>query len=88
MIKEVSENQVPKHLRARRARFSRYFAKTTLKIFGWQVSGNIPNEERIVVVAAPHTSNWDFIIGMLTILALNANSVSYTHLTLPTILLV
>jgi 1-acyl-sn-glycerol-3-phosphate acyltransferase len=63
MIKEVSENQVPIHLRAGRSRFSRYFAKTTLRIFGWQVSGNIPNEERIVVVAAPHTSNWDFIIG-------------------------
>ena len=73
MIKEVSENQVPIHLRARRSRFSRYFAKRTLRIFGWQVSGNIPNEERIVVVAAPHTSNWDFIIGMLTILALNVN---------------
>jgi 1-acyl-sn-glycerol-3-phosphate acyltransferase len=73
MIKEVSENQVPIHLRAGRSRFSRYFAKTTLRIFGWQVSGNIPNEERIVVVAAPHTSNWDFIIGMLTILALNVN---------------
>jgi len=73
MIKEVSENQVPIHLRARRSRFSRYFAKRTLRIFGWQVSGNIPNEERIVVVAAPHTSNWDFIIAMLTILALNAN---------------
>jgi 1-acyl-sn-glycerol-3-phosphate acyltransferase len=26
-----------------------------------------------VVVAAPHTSNWDFILGMLTILALNVN---------------
>jgi 1-acyl-sn-glycerol-3-phosphate acyltransferase len=40
---------------------------------GWEVSGNIPDEEIIVVVGAPHTSNWDFILAMLTILALNVN---------------
>ena len=73
MIKEVSQKQVPRYLRARRSKLSRYLAKTILRIFGWEVSGNIPDEERIVVVAAPHTSNWDFILGMLTILALNVN---------------
>ena len=73
MIKEVSQKQVPSYLRARRSKLSRYLARTALRILGWEVSGNIPDEEIIVVVAAPHTSNWDFIIGMLTILALNVN---------------
>ena len=73
MIKEVSQKQVPSYLRAGRSKLSRYLARTALRILGWEVSGNIPDEERIVVVAAPHTSNWDFILGMLTILALNVN---------------
>ena len=63
MIKEVSQKQVPHYLRARRSKLSRYLARTALRILGWEVSGNIPDEERIVVVAAPHTSNWDFILG-------------------------
>ena len=31
-----------------------------LKLIGWQLVGEIPNEKRMVVCAAPHTSNWDF----------------------------
>ena len=73
MIKEVSRKQVPHYLRARRSKLSRYLARTALRILGWEVSGNIPDEEIIVVVGAPHTSNWDFILAMLTILALNVN---------------
>ncbi len=30
-----------------------------LRAFGWQVAGGVPNVRKAVVVAAPHTSNWD-----------------------------
>jgi 1-acyl-sn-glycerol-3-phosphate acyltransferase len=73
MTRKVFDHQVPRHLRARRSRVSRYIARAMLSASGWKVSGSIPNEERLVIVAAPHTSNWDWVIGMLTILALNAN---------------
>ena len=72
-IKEVSQKQVPRYLRARRSKLSRYLAKTTLRIFGWEVSGNIPDEERIVIIAAPHTSNWDFVLAIAALFALNIN---------------
>lgn len=32
---------------------------------GWNTNVNIPNEKRMVICIAPHTSNWDFIIGRL-----------------------
>jgi len=33
---------------------------------GWKIDGAIPfGEKKAVIVAAPHTSNWDFIIGRL-----------------------
>lgn len=41
---------------------------------GWRVEGNIPDEARIVIIVAPHTSNWDFIVGFLAYLALQLDT--------------
>ena len=73
MVKRVSKNQVPLHLRGRWGSFFQWMGATTLIYFGWQVSGNIPNEERIVIIAAPHTSNWDFVLAIAALFALNIN---------------
>ncbi|WP_257280742.1 MULTISPECIES: lysophospholipid acyltransferase family protein [unclassified Endozoicomonas] len=39
-------------------------AKMCLLISGWKVEGNQPRVPRYILVAAPHTSKWDFFIGM------------------------
>lgn len=36
-----------------------------LKCFGWSVQINVPYRDKAVICVAPHTSNWDFIIGLL-----------------------
>ena len=72
-IKRVSKDQVPFHFRGKRSHFFQWLGVEALFALGWQISGSIPNEERIVIIAAPHTSNWDFIVGMSSILALNLN---------------
>lgn len=41
-----------------------------LKLFGWRLEGQLPNQPKLIVAAAPHTSNWDFIFAMFAILAL------------------
>ena len=42
------------------------FARFLFKIFGWKILQNNPEGvKQCVVVMAPHTSNWDFIIGKL-----------------------
>lgn len=34
-----------------------------LKCLGWKIEGNIPdNMDKLVLIGAPHTSNWDFIL--------------------------
>ena len=38
-------------------------SKFALWIMGWKVMGEIPRFSKYVIVAAPHTSNWDFVIG-------------------------
>ena len=38
-----------------------------LSVFGWKVSGSISEEyagKNLVVIVAPHTSNWDGIFGL------------------------
>jgi 1-acyl-sn-glycerol-3-phosphate acyltransferase len=40
-------------------------AKLLFRVTGWKVEGSVPDPPRCVVIAAPHTSNWDAFI-MLT----------------------
>lgn len=37
----------------------------TLKLMGWKVENTIPEISKCVIAVAPHTSNFDFIIGKL-----------------------
>ncbi len=36
-----------------------------LKTFGWKVSITAPDYPKMLICVAPHTSNWDFILGKL-----------------------
>ena len=38
----------------------RWLGRTYLRLAGWRIEGAIPKEPKFVVVAAPHTSYWDF----------------------------
>ena len=67
----ISQDAVPEHLRAKRNRFSRWLGFSVLKLMGWNIKGVIPNLKRFIVIGAPHTSNWDFILAMAFILGLN-----------------
>ena len=63
----ISENQTPERLRGSRSKILRKIGRFGINISGWTIKGKIPDEERIVLIAAPHTSNWDFILAMLAI---------------------
>ena len=41
-----------------------------LKLAGWQVKGTLPNCRKFVIIAAPHTSNWDFPFMLLVSFAM------------------
>ena len=42
-----------------------------LALLGWRVEGAMPDLRKFVVAIAPHTSNWDFVIGLAAMLALD-----------------
>jgi len=39
-------------------------ANLVLRLMGWRVVGVMPRVPKLVVIVAPHTSNWDFPIGL------------------------
>lgn len=42
----------------------RWIGKIILRVLGWSWIGGFPNLDRMVLIGAPHTSNWDGIIGL------------------------
>jgi 1-acyl-sn-glycerol-3-phosphate acyltransferase len=35
--------------------------RLVLSVFGWRKAGQVPSARNMVIIAAPHTTNWDFI---------------------------
>ena len=52
---------MPAATRSTPGRFARGVGALWLRLFGWRVEGRLPNYPRAVVIAAPHTSNWDLL---------------------------
>ena len=48
---------------------SRLIGRLCLRLLGWRFVGRFPDLPKYVLVAAPHTSNWDFIVGMSALFA-------------------
>ena len=49
----------------------RAFGRALLRFLGWRVEGEMPNLRKFVVAVAPHTSNWDFVVGAAAMFALD-----------------
>jgi 1-acyl-sn-glycerol-3-phosphate acyltransferase len=45
--------------------------RTLLRWTGWRIVGDLPHEAKFVIVVAPHTSNWDFPVGVMAMFALD-----------------
>lgn len=50
----------------------RWLSLFILKISGWRIEGCLPEIPKIVLIAAPHTSNWDFPITLFIAFAVKA----------------
>ena len=61
---------LPPSLPRRGNAFSRALGHIGLAVFGWRIEGQFPDRAKLVVIVAPHTSNWDFPIGISAVFAL------------------
>ena len=74
-MQSVSPNQIPQSFRAHRPWFIKWLGRSLLSCLGWTVLGKIGEEyanKNLVVIVAPHTSNWDGILGVAAIAGLDA----------------
>ncbi len=50
--------------------FSQAVGKMIFSVMGWRIDGELPNVPKFVAIGAPHTTNWDFVMGMASLLAM------------------
>ena len=45
--------------------FAQWLGRSIIKVAGWKVAGGVPQSKSMMIIAAPHTSNWDlfFLLG-------------------------
>lgn len=48
--------------------------RAVLRLLGWRIEGDFPDLPKFLIVIAPHSSNWDWVLGMATILALKVDA--------------
>jgi 1-acyl-sn-glycerol-3-phosphate acyltransferase len=61
---------VPENLRHARGWVWRAIGRTYLRLAGWQIEGAFPDATKCVAIVAPHTSNWDFSLGVALVFAI------------------
>lgn len=50
--------------------FTRWMGRTALRLGGWRLVGTLPDMSRLVMIVAPHSSNWDGFWGFAAKMAL------------------
>jgi 1-acyl-sn-glycerol-3-phosphate acyltransferase len=55
----------------RESAFMRWVGRTVLALMRFRVEGAVPDLPKFVIAVAPHTSNWDFVVGAAAMFALD-----------------
>lgn len=45
-----------------------------LWLLGWRIEGGLPDLTKVLVIVAPHSSGWDFFVGIATVFALRLDA--------------
>ncbi len=51
---------------------SKKVGRGLMRLLGWRFAGSVPNLPKMVLIGAPHTSNWDFLLAMVAVFAVGA----------------
>ena len=52
----------------------RFLSNSIMRLIGWKVEGTLPNLPKYLIIGAPHTSNWDFLLFLATIFHLKVDA--------------
>lgn len=48
--------------------------RAAMRVSGWKFVGEIPHLDKLIIIVAPHTSNWDFPVGVAAMFALDLDA--------------
>ncbi|MFT6267963.1 MAG: hypothetical protein ACJAVV_000768 [Alphaproteobacteria bacterium] len=51
-------------------RFTAWLGRSLLALTGWKIEGALPQHPKMVFAIGPHTTNWDFVLGVAVLFAL------------------
>ena len=61
---------IPPNVPVGHGRIGRWMGRTALRLTGWRIVGRLPNLAKLVMIVAPHSSNWDGFLGFAAKFAL------------------
>jgi 1-acyl-sn-glycerol-3-phosphate acyltransferase len=56
------------------SRLAKWLGLAALRMLRWQVQGDMADHPKYVAIVAPHTSNWDFVVGLAARYALRLDA--------------
>ncbi|MBL8525258.1 MAG: lysophospholipid acyltransferase family protein [Betaproteobacteria bacterium] len=62
---------VPASYVRRNAPVANFIGRTLMRLSGWRIEGSLPDVPKVIIAVAPHTSNWDFVVGVMTLFVLD-----------------
>ena len=65
--------QLPPHMPKLRDGWRRRLCRGVLRLCGWSLAGEFPDVPKLVLIAAPHSSWWDGVWGLLIKVAIGAD---------------
>lgn len=45
----------------------KWLAERYLKLRGWKFIGSLPESDKFIIIGAPHTTNWDFVVYLAAV---------------------
>lgn len=66
---------LPPNVPRRNRRLLQRWGRLGMRLLRWRIDGEIPDLRKFVLIVAPHTSNWDFVVGLSCDLALDMDAV-------------
>jgi 1-acyl-sn-glycerol-3-phosphate acyltransferase len=63
--------EAPLSYARRNGTITKRIGRTVMRISGWRFEGELPDVPKVLISVAPHTSNWDFVVGVMGLWSLD-----------------
>jgi len=70
LLADLRVPEVGPNVQRAHGRVAAALGRFLMRLSGWRFEGEIPDLRKMVLIVVPHTSNWDFLVGLMAKFAL------------------